>query len=174
MAISMKSRTQEPEPVPERHQELKQVLSDFVTDAVLPGEVARRVALAVPGGVNPVVMAQALKGAQERVAQVIQAIPRLSAEAFVLRLPGQEFLEFALFSEYIMVNSVAGEQASLRHLHPGEEPPQRTLARCLGSLGFHRPADLDPYEKLVREKMEQGEDIWQRLVASLEGRPTGE
>jgi hypothetical protein len=132
--------------------------------------VVRRVEESLQYRPNPEVMAQAVASAQAKVRRIIGQIDNLSSRAFLLRIPGSDFLEFLLLSEYIVHNAVSGERGALRYLKNTREPASRTLTICLNALGFRTPQDLKPYEKLVREKVNGGERLWLRLVASLKPR----
>ncbi len=112
-------------------------------------------------------MARAVKSTQDKVRRIIEHMDHINSRAFLLRIPGSEFLEFLLMSEYIVHNALAGERGVLRHLQQTSEPPSRTLTLCLNALGFHDPGDLRPFERMVRRRLQGGERLWRRLVSSL-------
>ena len=122
---------------------------------------------------DPRIMARAVESTQAKVRRIIEHMDHINSRAFLLRIPGSEFLEFLLMSEYIVHNALAGERGVLRHLERNREPASRTLTLCLNALGFYDPGDLRPFERVVRRRVQGGERLWRRLVASL-GRRTEE
>ncbi|KMY67008.1 hypothetical protein AAU61_13740 [Desulfocarbo indianensis] len=152
---------------------LKKTIADLIADVVLPGEIMQRVKQSLEVKPNPEILDLALARAKERVREVVLRIPQLNTQSFFLRVPGPEFLEFVLVSEYILMNSVEGEQGSLRYLQADNEPVDNTLANCLHALGFHEPEDLEPYHQAVRERLRDGETVWGRMVDSLKHYPKG-
>ena len=117
---------------------------------------------------DPRIMARAVKSTQDKVRRIIEHMDHINSRAFLLRIPGSEFLEFLLMSEYIVHNALAGERGVLRHLERNHEPASRTLTLCLNALGFYDPGDLRPFERAVRRNMPGGEGLWRRLLSSLE------
>ncbi len=116
---------------------------------------------------DPKIMARAVKSTQNKVRRIIEHMDHINSRAFLLRIPGSEFLEFLLMSEYIVHNALLGERGVLRHLEQHNEPPSRTLTLCLNALGFYDPGDLRPFERMVRRRLQGGERLWRRLVSSL-------
>ena len=149
---------------------LKRVIAEFLSEAYLPRLMAERMEQALESKPDPLIMAQAVEGAKAKVRRIIEQIPNLTSQAFFLRVPGPEFLEFLLLSEYILQNSVNGEKGALRYTRKSREPAGHTLARCLNGLGFFDPSDLEPYRRAVRDGP-QGEDVWARMVTSLQQYP---
>jgi hypothetical protein len=156
---------------PDDGQDLKKVIGDFISDALLPEMVAGRVAQSLDSKLDPEVMAQAIEGAKAKVRLIIEHIPKMNSQAFLLRIPSLEFLEFVLFSEYILLNSVNGEKGALRFANKSREQTGQTLARCLNRLGFFQPADLEPYRERVQGRADQGPQMWQKMTQSLSQYP---
>ncbi|MBI4799049.1 MAG: hypothetical protein HY794_10010 [Desulfarculus sp.] len=155
----------------DERQKLKTVICDFITDAMLPRQVAQRVAMSLEGKPDPEIMAQAIEGAQAKVRLIIEHIPHLTSQAFLLRIPSPEFLEFVLFSEYILLNSLKGERGALRYAKKAREQTHQTLARCLNRLGFFSPQDLEPYQRQIVGTYEDGPAMWERMIQSLSQNP---
>lgn len=155
----------------DERQDLKKVICDFIADALLPRQVAQRVALSLEGKPDPRVMAQAIEGAQAKVRLIMEQIPNLTSQAFLLRIPGPEFLEFVLLSEYILQNSLQGERGALRYAKKSREQTGQTLARCLNRLGFFTPQDLEPYRRQIISQYDDGQAMWERMIASLGQEP---
>jgi hypothetical protein len=156
---------------PDEGQDLKKIIGDFITDALLPEMVAGRVAESLQSKPDPEIMAQAIEGAKAKVRLIIEHIPKLTSQAFLLRIPGLEFLEFVLFSEYILLNSVNGEKGALRYAKKAREQTGQTLARCLNRLGFFQPSDLEPYRERVQGRAADGQRMWQKMTQSLSQYP---
>jgi len=152
---------------PDQRQELKRVIGDFISDALMPGLVAGRVAESLESKPDPEIMAQAIEGAKAKVRLIIEHIPNLTSQAFLLRIPGPEFLEFVLFSEYILLNSVNGEKGALRYAKKSREQTGQTLARCLNRLGFFCPEDLEPYRRQILGENVDGEAMWEKMIQGL-------
>ena len=127
----------------------------------------RRVEQSLAYRPDPKIMSRAVRSTQDKVRRIIEHMDHLNSRAFLLRIPGSEFLEFLLMSEYILHNALAGEKGVLRHLERSSEPPSRTLTLCLNALGFYDPGDLRPFERVVRRRTQGGERLWRRLVACL-------
>ncbi|MFH1034818.1 MAG: hypothetical protein V1806_09965 [Pseudomonadota bacterium] len=156
---------------PDERQDLKKVIGDFITDALLPDMVAGRVAESLQSKPDPEIMAQAIEGAKDKVRLIIEHIPTMNSQSFLLRIPGPEFLEFVLFSEYILLNSVKGEKGALRFANKARERSGQTLARCLNRLGFFQPSDLEPYRQRVQGRAADGQQMWQKMIQSLSQYP---
>lgn len=129
---------------PDERQNLKRIICDFITDAMLPSQVAQRVAESLESKPDPRVMAQAILGAKDKVRLIMEQIPHLNSQAFLLRIPGPAFLEFVLFSEYLLQNSLQGEKATLRYARKAREKSGQTMTRCLNRLGFFAPRTWRP------------------------------
>lgn len=157
--------------LPDERQKLKRVICDFITDAMLPRQVAQRVAMSLESKPDPEIMAQAMEGAQAKVRLIIEHIPHLTSQAFLLRIPGPEFLEFVLLSEYILLNSLKGEKGALRYAKKAREQTHQTLARCLNRLGFFSPQDLEPYQRQIVGTYEDGPAMWEKMIQSLTQHP---
>ena len=155
----------------DERQELKRFIGDFISDTLLPGQVAQRVAESLDSKLDPEIMAQAIEGAKAKVRLIIEHIPHLTSQAFMLRIPGPEFLDFVLFSEYILLNSVQGERGALRYAKKARERTGQTLARCLNGLGFFSPQDLEPYRRNVLGGRHGGQPLWDRMIQSLTNYP---
>lgn len=157
--------------LPDERQKLKTVICDFITDALLPRQMAQRVAMSLECKPDPRIMAQAIEGAQAKVRLIMEQIPNLNSQAFLLRIPGPEFLEFVLFSEYILQNALKGERGALRYAKKAREQTGQTLARCLNRLGFFSPQDLEPYRRQIVGDCEDGPAVWERMIQSLSHHP---
>lgn len=155
----------------DERQVLKRVIGDFISNALLPEMLAQRVAASLESKPDPQIMAQAIEGAQAKVRLIIEHIPKLTSQAFLLRIPSLDFLEFVLFSEYILLNSVKGEKGALRYAKKAHEQSDQTLARCLNRLGFFSPEDLEPYRRQVLGQAGGGEAVWEKMIQSLTPHP---
>ena len=151
-----------------RRENLKDILAHIIADFLLPLQIRPRVEESLGVKPDPRVMDQAVASAQDKVRRIIDQIPHLNSQAFFLRIPNLEFLEFLLMSEYILQNSVQGERAVMRHLRHAREPEPATLANCLAALGFMSLEDLEPYEDLIKGKLEDGEEFWERIKGCLD------
>jgi len=151
-----------------RRENLKEILAHIIADFLIPLQIRQRVEESLGVKPDPKVMDKAVSSAQDKVRRIIARIPHLNSQAFFLRIPNLEFLEFLLMSEYILQNSVQGERAAMRHLHHSREPESATLANCLAALGFMGPEDLEPYEELIKGKLEDGEEFWERIQGCLD------
>ena len=158
------------DPQPAQDQ-LRQDLEHFICQVVLPGPVTKLVREQVGARLDPAVLERALASAREKVGLIMAHIPQLNSQALFLRIPDQDFLTFLLLSEYILANSLAGEQGALRYVKKTPEPQEETLAFCLHVLGFRRPEDLAPLERLVKKRVGGGQKLWDRMLDSLREYP---
>lgn len=153
---------------PEAQRELKKALSDFIADGFLPAQAGEILRGYLGGPPNPQTMEGALEAVKAKVRKIIDNMPNLTSQAFFMRIPSPDFLDMLLVSEYMALNSVNGEKSSLRYERRWREPAQRTLALCLGRLGFSQPADLEPYRRALLARHPDGEATLRRMAESLD------
>ena len=116
-------------------------------EVILPRRILPAVAQNVGARPDDQTLLLALERTRERVAEIIDHLPRINFPALSLRIPGPEFLELLLQTEYLYFNSLFGEQGTMKYLKRLTEPPGRTLIKLLNSYGYHRPEDLKAEER---------------------------
>lgn len=146
----------------------KDNFTQFLSQAFVPHEIQRRVEKALGVRTNPAIMAKALKDTQDKVRLIMEHLADFNSQAFGLSVPGPNLFEVILLGEYACHHALAGEKAAKRHLCPVREAPESTLLFCLNMMGFFSPEDLKPYRRIMRRRIENGDQLWQRMDSLLE------
>ena len=146
----------------------RSVLTEFVSKAYLTQETQKRVEHSLGLRVNPQIMRQALKSTEQKVRTIMEHLPQFNSSAFGLSVPGPDLFEIILLGEYAWHHALAGERTAQRFLGRSEEPPAESLARCLNSLGFYRPEDLEPFRKYMECAMAGGGKLYRHLIQALD------
>jgi len=155
--------------LPEDPEKRKKEIARIFCKVILPKKILPRVMKNSGSSTKTEVWHRALESTQEKIEHIINQIPVLNAKTLLLKIPGPEFLEFLLTSEYIYHNALIGEQGTLRYLKRLRESENHTLGRFLNAFDLHEPEDLIPYEGLIRDQFDEqkGEAIVEIMRKSL-------
>jgi hypothetical protein len=114
------------------------------TEVILPGRIVPL--LEQKGGkrLDPAVLDKALASTAERVRSIVMGLEVLNAHTLGLRIPGPEYLELLLTTDYLYFNALQGEQSSMRYAVRGGDTVAGTLNTLLRSYGLSSEDELAP------------------------------
>ena len=152
---------------PSARLQARERLTEFISQALVPHEIQRRVEKALGVRANPKVMDRALKSTQEKARRIMEHISEFNSQAFGLSVAGPDLFELILLGEYAWQHALAGEKAAKRYVPDSAERPEETLLFCLNMLGFFKKRDLEPYRNVMRSRIKDGDKLWRTMSELL-------
>ncbi len=108
---------------------------------------------------NPKVLKEALANTKQKIKTIIMQMPVINLRSLEVRIPGAKFLKMLLLSEYLFINSINGEKATIQNLQQIFENDDDVLKQFLHAYGFIDPNQLLPHKKIIEKYYNKDNDI---------------
>ena len=111
---------------------IKEKITSLLCEIVIPEHAQK---LFLNNGSNPRIRDQAVAGCRQKIRDIIGGMDQINTQSLDIRMPGPDFIEMLLLSEYLYFNALNGEKAALKYLKK-PEPELRMVRNFLRTFDY--------------------------------------